>query len=90
MYSQHVYGKEEDKHPPLTSTEPVLPTPIGGCEHGHVWQPTIILGYFQCGRCQTLAVCGICVSKRRGKPLVGVCRQHQHLRSTDTHQEVLA
>jgi hypothetical protein len=30
------------------------------------------------------------VAKIRGKPLVGVCRQHQHLRSATPHQEVLA
>jgi hypothetical protein len=90
MHSQHVYGKDEIRDPHLTSADPVLPTPPSGCEQGHAWQPTIILGYFSCARCQTLAACHLCVAKIRGKPLVGVCRHHQHLRTTDTYQEVLA
>ena len=59
------------------------------CNHGHDWQPTIILGYFQCARCKKLAACKACVSKVRGKAMIGYCRAHQHLRTPDTEQEVL-
>jgi hypothetical protein len=58
------------------------------CSQGHAWQPTIILGYFQCARCNTLAACKVCVSKVRGKAMIGYCQAHQHLRIPETEQEV--
>jgi len=90
MQSQRVYGKDEFRNHQMTSTERALEITVNMCDQGHDWQPTIIIGYFQCLRCNTLAACCICVSKMRGKPLVGVCRQHQHLCILETHQEVLA
>ena len=75
---------------PLTSAVPIVETMVNPCDQGHEWQPTIILGYFHCSRCSTVAACRICVSKIRGKPLVGVCQQHQYLGAPTTGQEVLA
>ncbi len=74
----------------LTSDGPISQTTVNTCTQGHEWRPTIIIGYFHCVRCHTLAACHVCVSKMRGKPLVGMCQQHQHLRIPETHQEVLA
>ncbi len=62
---------------------------VNTCIQGHDWQPTIIIGYFQCTRCQKLAACQACVSKVRGRTLVGYCRAHKSLRSAETTQEVL-
>ena len=62
---------------------------VNTCVQGHDWQPTIIIGYFQCTGCQKLAACQACVSKVRGKALVGYCRAHQSLRGIETTQEVL-
>ena len=90
MQSQRIYGKDETMNHHLTSAEPPLEITTNVCEQSHEWQPTIIIGYFQCLQCRTLAVCHLCVSKMRGKPLVGVCQQHQHLRAPQTKQEVLA
>ena len=90
MQSQRVYGKDETINHQLTSTEPALHTTVNVCEQGHIWQPTIIIGYFQCVQCHTLAACYLCVSKLRSKPLVGVCQQHQHLCASQAKQEVLA
>ena len=61
------------------------------CTQGHEWQPTMIIGYFQCIRCHTLAACHACVSKVRGQgTLVGTCQAHQHLESFQMlPQEVL-
>jgi hypothetical protein len=59
------------------------------CGQGHDWQPTIIIGYFQCARCSKLAACKVCVSKVRGRALVGYCQTHQQLRTPDSEQEVL-
>ncbi len=73
-----------------TFAGPVVETMAQACEPGHTWQPTIIIGYFQCSRCSTLAACHLCVSKVRGKPLLGVCQQHQHLSIPTTQQEVLS
>ncbi len=90
MQSQRVYGKDETMNHQLTSAERALEITANVCDQGHAWQPTIIIGYFHCLRCHTFAACRICVSKMRGKPLVGVCQQHQHLHSPQTSQEVLA
>ena len=90
MQSQRVYEKDEAINHQLISAELTLQTTANVCEQGHAWQPTIIIGYFHCVRCFTLAACRICVSKVRGKPLVGVCQQHQHLHTPETQQEVLA
>ncbi len=90
MQSQRAYEKDETMNHQLTSAEPTLQTTVDMCDQGHAWQPTIIIGYFQCSQCNTLAACHICVSKMRGKPLVGVCQQHQHLCVPQTLQEVLA
>ena len=73
-----------------TAAELALPQVVNLCDQGHTWQPTIIVGYFQCLQCNAFAACRICVSKVRGKPLVGVCQQHRHLRTPETEQEVLA
>ena len=73
-----------------TSAGLALETMVDTCYQGHAWQPTIILGYFQCSRCSALAACHSCVSNLRGQPLVGVCQQHQHLGTPETRQEVLA
>ena len=59
------------------------------CAQGHDWQPTIIIGYFQCARCSKLAVCKVCASKVRGKAMIGYCQAHQHMRTPETEQEVL-
>ena len=59
------------------------------CGQGHDWQPTIIIGYFQCVHCSKLAACKVCISTVRGKPLLGYCQTHQHLRTPETEQEVL-
>lgn len=59
------------------------------CGQGHEWQPTIIIGYFLCARCSKLAACKVCVSKVRGRALVGYCQTHQQLRTPDSEQEVL-
>ncbi len=59
------------------------------CCQGHDWQPTIIIGYFQCASCSKLAACKVCVSKVRGGALVGFCQAHQQLRTSDSEQEVL-
>ncbi|HJT58440.1 MAG TPA: hypothetical protein VJ761_18180 [Ktedonobacteraceae bacterium] len=56
---------------------------------GHVWEPTIILGYFLCHRCNKLAACVACVAKVRGKAIHGYCQAHRHLRTCETEQEVL-
>ncbi len=60
------------------------------CSRGHTWHPTIIIGYFQCAGCLALAACRICAPRLRGKPLVGVCQQHQHLHAHQTGEEVLS
>jgi len=73
----------------LPVVEPTVETTVNTCPQGHAWQPTIIIGYFHCSQCNTLAACHLCVSKLRGKPLVGVCQQHQHCTS-EIEQEVLA
>src|SRR5712692_8835746 len=88
--SQQVYGKDEIINHQLISAELTLQTTANVCEQGHAWQPTIIIGYYHCSQCNTLAACHFCVSKLRGKPLVGVCQQHQHLRTPQIKQEVLA
>ena len=76
--------------PPLTRTEPTAPANADSCDTaGHVWQPTIILGYFQCARCSTLAACVACVSRVRSKALPGYCQAHRQLRSREMQQEVL-
>lgn len=62
-------------------------TMVTVCNQGHGWQPTVILGYFQYLRYKTLAACRICVSKVRGKPLVGFCQQH--LSTPEITEEVL-
>ena len=59
------------------------------CGQGHAWQPTMIIGYFQCAHCSKLAACTVCVSKVRGKAMIGYCQAHQHLRTPETEQEVL-
>jgi hypothetical protein len=59
------------------------------CGQGHDWQPTIIIGYFQCTRCSKLAACKFCVSKVRGKAVIGYCQAHQHMRAPEMEQEVL-
>jgi hypothetical protein len=59
------------------------------CSQRHSWQPTIIIGYFQCTCCGALAACQVCVSKVRGKAMIGYCPVHQHLRTAETTQEVL-
>ena len=76
-----------DQHLPIT--EQAVLRHVYSCDHGHDWQPTIILGYFQCARCHRLAACTACVSRVRGKALPGFCQQHQPLRTSDTEQEVL-
>ncbi len=59
------------------------------CGQGHDWQPTIIIGYFQCTGCSKLAACKTCVSKVRGKAIIGYCQAHQYQRTTEAGQEVL-
>jgi hypothetical protein len=59
------------------------------CAQGHDWQPTVIIGHFQCARCHTLAACRACVAKVRSRALGGYCQTHLSLRSSDTEQEVL-
>ena len=73
-----------------TSVVPIVETMSSLCEQGHEWQPTIIIGYFHCSRCDALAACTICVPKLRGKPLAGVCQQHRHHSNFESEQEVLA
>ena len=73
-----------------TAVGPIVETIVDECTQGHTWHPTIIIGYFQCAKCHTLAACRICAPKLRGHPLVGVCQQHLHLRTPETKQEVLA
>ena len=74
-----------------THTEPAVPTTqtLACSTMGHAWQPTIILGYFQCRRCHTLAACVACVSKVRGNALPGYCPTHRHLWSCQTAWEIL-
>lgn len=67
--------------------ESTVGTMVTVCNQGHGWQPTVILGYFQCLRCKILAACRIRVSKVRGKPLAGFCQQH--LSTPETTEEVL-
>jgi hypothetical protein len=69
--------------------EQALQKPAPACGQGHDWQPTIIIGYFQCARCSKLAACKACVSTVRGRALVGYCQAHQQLRTPDSEQEVL-
>ncbi|HLQ30846.1 MAG TPA: hypothetical protein VK140_16550 [Ktedonobacteraceae bacterium] len=85
MTNHTTYDNEQ-----LPVVEPATETTVNACTQGHAWQPTIIIGYFHCVRCNALAACRICVSKMRGKPLVGVCQQHQHLCAPVIKQEVLA
>ncbi len=73
----------------LSFTEQALQEHAPSCSQRHDWHPTIIIGYFQCARCSKLATCKACVSKVRGKAMIGYCRAHQHLRTPDTEQEVL-
>jgi hypothetical protein len=58
------------------------------CIQSHTWRPTIIKGYFLCTQCKMLAACRVCVAQPRGKPLLGYCQAHHHLRSPETEQEV--
>ena len=76
-----------DQHLPIT--EQAVQKHVPSCDHRHDWQPTIILGYFQCARCHRLAACTACISRVRGKALLGYCRAHQHLRTPGTEREVL-
>ena len=69
--------------------EQVVHEQAPSCGQGHDWQPTIIIGYFQCARCSKLAACKACVSTVRGRALVGYCQRHQQLRTLDSEQEVL-
>lgn len=74
---QHTFAEQAlQEHAPL-------------CDQGHAWQPTIIIGYFQCARCSKLAACAVCISRVRGKATIGYCQAHQHLRTPETEQEVL-
>ena len=76
-----------DQHLPFSEQAVQEHTP--SCDHGHDWQPSIILGYFQCARCHQVAACTACVSKVRSRAITGYCRAHQHLRTSGTEQEVL-
>ncbi len=69
--------------------EQIVQEQASSCRQGHDWQPTIIIGYFQCTRCSKLAACKACVSTVRGRALVGYCQRHQYLRTPDSEQEVL-
>jgi hypothetical protein len=69
--------------------EPPFKKGSNACTQGHAWQPTIILGYFQCACCSRLAACKVCVSRVRGKAMIGYCQAHQHLRTPDNEEEVL-
>lgn len=81
---------ETMKRQSLTSTAPVIQATPHACETaGHVWHPTIILGYFQCRQCSKLAACTACVSNLRGKALPGYCQAHRHLRTPERELEVL-
>ena len=73
----------------VTFAERVLPEHTPSCGQGHAWQPTIIIGYYMCARCSKLAACKVCVSKVRGKAMIGYCQAHQHLRTPEMEQEVL-
>lgn len=73
----------------FTFAEHPLQRHTPSCGQGHDWQPTIIIGYFQCTRCSKLAACKVCVSKVRGKAMIGYCQAHQRLRTPETEQEVL-
>ena len=76
--------------PRLTREDPSVQPHAPTCGTlGHLWQPTIILGYFLCCRCNQLAACVACVSKVRGKAIRGYCQAHRHLRTCETEQEVL-
>ena len=72
-----------------TFAERALQEHAPSCGQGHDWQPTIIIGYFQCARCSKLAACRVCVSRVRGKAMIGYCQAHQHLRTPEMEQEVL-
>ena len=72
-----------------TFAELALQEHAPSCSQGHAWRPTIVIGYFQCTRCNKLAACKACVSKVRGKAMIGYCSVHQHLRTPETEQEVL-
>ncbi|HJT59421.1 MAG TPA: hypothetical protein VJ761_23130 [Ktedonobacteraceae bacterium] len=73
-----------------THVEPAVQPHAPACSTvGHLWHPTIILGYFQCSRCSTLAACVACVAKVRGKALPGYCQAHRHLRTCEMEWEVL-
>ncbi len=65
--------------------------PSPSCDKdGHDWQLTMIIGYFKCTLCDTLAACQACVSKVRGRAMVSTCRVHLHLSTSNhEHQEVL-
>ena len=76
--------------PSLTHAEPAMQANAHAYKTaGHAWQPTIILGYFQCSHCSELAACVVCVSKVRGKALPGYCQAHRQLITCEMEQEVL-
>lgn len=72
-----------------TFAEHALQEHAPSCCQEHDWQSIIIIGYFQCACCNKLGACKICVSKVRGRALVGYCQTHQQLRTPDSEQEVL-
>ena len=72
-----------------TFVEHALQEHAPSCGQGHDWQPTIIIGYFQCVHCSKLAACKVCVSKVRGRATIGYCKRHQQLRTPETEHEVL-
>jgi hypothetical protein len=72
-----------------TFAERALQEHAPSCGQGHDWQPTIIMGYFQCTRCSKLAACRVCVSKVRGKAMIGYCQAHQDPRNPEMAQEAL-
>ncbi|MBV9259106.1 MAG: hypothetical protein JO215_13915, partial [Ktedonobacteraceae bacterium] len=68
----------------MSTAQQALQKLLRSCSYqGHDWQPTIIVGYFQCPRCKALAACYVCVPRPRGNPKSGLCAQHQHLRSPE-------
>lgn len=73
----------------LAAAEAAFPKRVDACDQSYVWQPIIMFVSVQCRRLTTLVSWIMCVSRVRGKPLVGVCQWHHYLNISETEEEVL-